>query len=66
VGTPLNPFAPPEDRPYGKGAKVLFDCLFPLDWPRSDLPIKVAFNTMYPKEIQEKVLSNWDKYGFNK
>jgi len=65
VGTPLNPFAPPEDRPYGKGAKVLFDCLFPLDWPKSDLPIKVAFNTMYPKEIQEKVLANWNNYGFN-
>jgi len=43
---------------------VLFDCTFPLNWPKSDVPIKVAFSTVYPKEIQEKVLANWKKYGF--
>jgi 4-hydroxy-3-polyprenylbenzoate decarboxylase len=54
----------PEDRKWGRGAKVLFDCTFPLNWPKSDVPIKVAFNTVYPKDIQEKVLANWKKYGF--
>ncbi|MBN2123485.1 MAG: phenylphosphate carboxylase subunit alpha [Deltaproteobacteria bacterium] len=63
-GTPLNPYASPEERKWSKGAKVLFDCTFPLDWPKSDLPIKVDFNTVYPKHIQEKVLANWKKYGF--
>jgi 4-hydroxy-3-polyprenylbenzoate decarboxylase len=66
VGTPLNPYAAPEERPYGKGAKVLFDCTFPIDWPKSDLPIKVAFNSMYPEDIQEKVLKNWSDYGFKR
>jgi 4-hydroxy-3-polyprenylbenzoate decarboxylase len=28
------------------------------------VPIKVAFNTVYPKDLQEKVLSNWKNYGF--
>jgi phenylphosphate carboxylase alpha subunit len=64
VGTPLNPYASPEERKMSRGAKVLFDCTFPLDWPKSDLPIKVSFNSMYPKEIQEKVLSNWANYGY--
>jgi 4-hydroxy-3-polyprenylbenzoate decarboxylase len=64
VGTPLNPYASPEERRMSRGAKVLFDCTFPLDWPKSDLPIKVAFNTMYPEEIQEKVLANWKNYGY--
>ncbi|MBW1721581.1 MAG: phenylphosphate carboxylase subunit alpha [Deltaproteobacteria bacterium] len=63
-GTPLNPYASPEERKWSRGAKVLFDCTFPLDWPKSDLPIKVAFNTVYPREIQERVLSNWKNYGF--
>lgn len=64
VGTPLNPFASPAERRKSLGAKVLFDCTFPLDWPKSDLPIKVAFNTVYPRKIQEKVLRNWHDYGY--
>ncbi len=66
VGTPLNPYASPEERKMGVGAKVLFDCLFPMDWPTSDLPVKVAFATNYPKDIQEKVLNNWENYGYKK
>jgi len=64
VGTPLNPYATPADRKLGKGSKVCFDCLWPLDWSRGDTPILVSFNTVYPPEIQEKVLSNWQSYGF--
>ncbi len=64
VGTPLNPYASPEERKRSVGAKVLFDCLFPLDWPESDLPLKMAFSTNYPKEIQEKVIANWENYGY--
>ena len=64
VGTPLNPFASPEDRRYGKASKVTFDCLFPPEWPASEVPIKVSFDNVYPKEIQDKVLSKWNKYGF--
>lgn len=64
VGTPLNPYASPEERMYGRAPKVIFDCLFPPEWPASMLPIKVSFDNVYPKEIQEKVLANWTKYGF--
>jgi len=65
VGTPLNPFATPAERRLGKGAKVLFDCLFPRDWQPSDIPILVAFDTVYPQEVRDKVLANWKAYGFS-
>jgi len=64
VGTPLNPFASPEDRKIGRGSKVLFDCLFPIEWSKNDLPILVNFNNVYPKDVREKVLANWKSYGF--
>ena len=64
TGTPLNPFVSVEDRKVGRGAKVLFDCLFPIDWKVADTPILVSFAKAYPKEIQEKVLANWTNYGF--
>ncbi len=64
AGTPLNPFTPPEDRRVGRGSKVLFDCLFPIDWTRTDTPILVSFNTSYPEDVKEKVLANWQNYGY--
>jgi 4-hydroxy-3-polyprenylbenzoate decarboxylase len=64
VGTPLNPFVGPEERRYGVAPKVVFDCLFPPHWPASEVPIKVSFNNVYPKDIREKVLSKWRTYGF--
>jgi 4-hydroxy-3-polyprenylbenzoate decarboxylase len=63
-GTPLNPFCSPEERKFSRTPKVVFDCLFPPEWPASDVPIKVAFSTSYPKEIQERVLNKWHTYGF--
>jgi 4-hydroxy-3-polyprenylbenzoate decarboxylase len=64
VGTPLNPFASPEERFAQRAPKVILDCTFPLDWPKSLVPIKVSFNNVYPEEIQKKVLERWKVYGF--
>jgi 4-hydroxy-3-polyprenylbenzoate decarboxylase len=64
VGTPLNPFASPEERFAQRAPKVILDCTFPLDWPKSLVPIKVSFNNVYPEEIQKKVLERWKAYGF--
>jgi phenylphosphate carboxylase alpha subunit len=64
VGTPLNPFATPAERRLGVAGKVIFDCTFPLDWSTSDIPIKVSFDNVYPKDIQEKVIAKWKTYGF--
>ncbi len=67
VGTPLYPFLSAAERKKSVGPKVLFDCTFPLDWdPLSEVPSLVSFKTVYPQEIQDKVLANWEKYGFTK
>jgi 4-hydroxy-3-polyprenylbenzoate decarboxylase len=63
-GTPLNPYCSPAERKTSQGAKVMFDCTFPLDWPKSDLPIRVSFDNVYPKEIQDKVNANWTAFGY--
>lgn len=65
VGTPLYPFADAHERKFSMGSKVMFDCLWPMDWDRlNEVPTLVSFRNVYPKEVQEKVLGNWDAYGF--
>jgi phenylphosphate carboxylase alpha subunit len=65
VGTPLYPFLSAAERKKSVGPKVLFDCTFPLDWDElSEVPKLVSFKTVYPQEIQDKVIANWEKYGF--
>lgn len=67
VGMPLLPFLSVEERRWGRGARAVFDCTWPLDWPQGTaVPPKVAFNCddTYPPALQEKVLANWTEYGF--
>lgn len=65
VGTPLYPFLSGEERKWSRGPKVLFDCTFPIEWDEmNEKPSLVSFKTVYPKELQEKVLANWHNYGF--
>ena len=60
----LTPYLSREERNLGTGANVLYDCTWPLDWDKEDIPVKASFKTIYPKEIQEKVLNHWEKkYG---
>ena len=60
----LTPYLSRKERNLGTGANVLYDCTWPLDWDKKDIPVKASFKTIYPKEIQEKVLSHWEKkYG---
>lgn len=62
----LTPYLPAATREIGKGGgNVLYDCTWPLDWPKQDIPRKGAFKTIFPKEMQEKVLSRWKEYGLN-
>lgn len=66
MGTPVNPFTSKHERVWSQGAKVVFDCTFPLDWDKNDRPSLVSFKTMYPKEIQESVLARWADWGFKR
>lgn len=62
VASPLHPFLDAHERAWSKGCKAIYDCTWPLDWSREkDVPQKTAFSTVYPKEIQDRVLSSWEK-----
>jgi 4-hydroxy-3-polyprenylbenzoate decarboxylase len=63
-GNPLTPCYSTEERAQGLGATALLDCTYPLDWPENDLPVKSSFNTIYPESIRQKVMENWQRYGF--
>ncbi len=63
-GGPVTPAHSPEERDKRYGAVALFDSTWPQEWPEEDIPVKSSFNSIYPREIQEKVLKNWKAYGF--
>ena len=56
------PYLDAEGRRFGRGAAMILDCTWPLDWDRSiAVPPRVAFDQCYPKELQERVLASWTK-----
>ena len=61
----LTPFLDPDERFKGHGATAVFDCTWPVDWSLDfDRPLRVSFNEVYPKEVKDKILKNWQTYGF--
>jgi len=62
----LLPFLPPKERLIGDAAGVIFDCTWPKDWPPDTIPVKATFENLWPKELQERVLWNWQSYGFRR
>jgi 4-hydroxy-3-polyprenylbenzoate decarboxylase len=62
----LAPFLPIEHRGIGFGANILHDCTWPKEWKPEHIPKKTSFKTSYPEELQNKVLSLWDEYGFKR
>jgi len=63
-GGPVTPAHSRAERDQRYGAVALFDSTWPREWPEEDIPVKSSFNSIYPKEIQERVLKNWHDYGF--
>ena len=67
TSNPLIPFLDFEERVWSRGAKAVYDCTWPVWWdPRIEVPPRVGFRTIYPKEIVEKVEKEWESYGFGK
>jgi len=62
----LLPFLPQKERLIGDAAGVIFDCTWPKDWPQESIPVKASFENLWPKEMQERVLQNWQSYGFKR
>lgn len=57
-----------KERSLRRGASMILDATWPLDWDRSiAVPPRVSFDQCYPKELQEKVLAEWtSELGFPK
>jgi phenyl-phosphate phosphatase/carboxylase subunit alpha len=62
----LLPFLPAKERLLGDAAGVIFDCTWPKDWPVETIPVKATFENLWPSEVRERVLTNWERYGFNR
>lgn len=60
----LTPFLWDDERPYGRGARAVFDANFPYEWPANRKPTIVDFEHAWPADVQERVLSRWREYGF--
>lgn len=64
--SPLLPYLDFDDRLWGRGANVLFDCTWPLDWPKETVvPPRVSFRSIYSPNVQERVVQNWKEDGFS-
>lgn len=45
--------------------KVVYNCLSHDDWTEANAPRPGTFKNGWPIEIQERVLSNWTRYGYS-
>lgn len=60
----LIPYLSREERNTLSGATVAFDCTWPPAWDRvTDVPAKNFFHSVYPPEIQQRVLERWAELG---
>jgi 4-hydroxy-3-polyprenylbenzoate decarboxylase len=62
--SPLSPYLSAYERYHGLGAGVIYDCTAANDWPFPPREVRFTNPLMYPEEIQEKVLGNWEAYGY--
>jgi UbiD family decarboxylase len=63
---PLVAYLRPEERRQARGTKVIYNCLPPDDVPIAQLPRRSSFRHAWPAEIQERVIENWNRYGYAK
>ena len=61
---PLVAYLSPEEKKSAVSTRVISNCLTPFhSWPEERRPVEASFRG-YPKELQQKVLDNWEEYGF--
>ncbi len=62
---PLVAFLTREERSLGRATKAVYNGLTPDDLAPEELPRRSSFRHLWPREIQEKVLRNWNEYGYS-
>lgn len=63
--SPLVAFLKTSEKTAGKTCKVVYNCLPPEEWG-DRLPVRCSFAFNYSKDLQAKILSKWESYGFPK
>lgn len=61
---PLIPWLSEYEREHRMGARVFYDCTWPIDWPKADKPVRQSFTECYPAEIQKIALQKWRDQGY--
>jgi 4-hydroxy-3-polyprenylbenzoate decarboxylase len=62
----LSPYLYPDEKKSGISTTVIYDCTWPSQWAEEFVPKRGSFESLWPKEIQKKVLDNWNEYGLDK
>ncbi|MBW4579889.1 MAG: UbiD family decarboxylase [Tildeniella nuda ZEHNDER 1965/U140] len=61
---PLVAFLEQSEKMSMHTTKVIYNCLPPDEWG-DKLPQRSSFTGAYPKDLQERILQNWQAYGFH-
>ena len=61
---PLIPWLSEYEREHRMGARVYYDCTWPVDWDKAELPVRQSFAEAYPKAVQQAALDKWRKAGY--
>jgi phenylphosphate carboxylase alpha subunit len=61
---PLIPWLSSHERDFRMGARVYFDCTWPVDWKPSDIPKRMSFAEAYPEAVKKEALAKWRKAGY--
>ncbi|KAI1387612.1 putative 3-octaprenyl-4-hydroxybenzoate carboxy-lyase [Hypoxylon trugodes] len=64
IGYPLIPYMGHGNGDMWKGGKVVSDALLPAEYTIGRLWEEASFRGSFPKELQEKVLSEWETLGY--
>ncbi|KTD55825.1 3-polyprenyl-4-hydroxybenzoate decarboxylase [Legionella santicrucis] len=61
---PLVGFLTAQEKASLRSDKIIYNCLRPEEWTRQEIPIPATFEGVWPKEVKDKILSNWESYGY--
>jgi len=62
---PLVAYLGPEERRNARTTKVVWNGLPADDLPAEQRPRRSSFRYLWPREIQERVIRNWQQYGYS-
>jgi 4-hydroxy-3-polyprenylbenzoate decarboxylase len=61
---PLVAFLGADERKAARGTKVVYNCLSAGEGRPEEAPRRSSFRFLWPGHIQDRVVQNWERYGF--